>query len=158
MTVADVAASFKRAIVTAATTATTPLIPTDHTFGVFYGHPGVRDMPDDIISVGRITSAQEPENLSTNRSRWNVLTAEVVISVFRAGGRDQEQVAGDAAYAYLTAIEEYVRVTDTSLGGLVLWCFCTGHDSAGSTDPDLLGQGRTIEITATFTARARITS
>lgn len=158
MTVADAAAAYKAALVTASTTATASLVPADHSFGVFYGHPGT-DLPDDIISWGRVTSSQEPGPLSSsNRSRTNMLTADVTVSVFRAGGPEQEQVASGVAYAYLSAIEEYLRVTDTTLGGLVLWCFCTSHESDGLTDPQLLAQGRTIEITATFTAFSRIHS
>lgn len=162
-TVADVAAAFKAALVAASTTATATLgssaVAAGHTFGVFYGHPGTQQLPDDIVSWGRVTSSQEPGPISaTNRSRTNNLAADVTISVFRSGGADQEQVASEAAYAYLSAIEEYLRVTDPTLGGLVLWCFCTGHDSDGVTDPILLAQGRTIEITATFSAFSRIHS
>jgi hypothetical protein len=157
MTIADVAAQFKTAMVAAAAAATAGLADPAHQLLVCYGHPGTQ-LPDDIVSVGRVTSAQEPEALGTNRSRWNVLTAEVTVSVFRAGGPEQEQIAGDRAYQLLVAIEERLRVTDTSLGGLVLWCFCTGHESNGSTDPDLLAKGRVIDVIATFTARARITS
>lgn len=152
MTVADVAAAFKDAMVTAATTAIN-----DPAVQVCYGHPGTVGLADDIVSVGRITSAQETGPMSvTNRSRTNILTAELVFSCFRHGGPDQEKVAGDRAYALLSAVEEYVRVTDTTLGGTVMWCFCTSHDSQGSTDPALLAQGRCIEITATFTAYTRI--
>lgn len=151
MTVADAAAAFKDAMVTAATTAVN-----DPTVLVCYGHPGIQQ-PDDIVSVGRVTSTQEPGPMSnTNRSRTNTLTVDLTISIFRRGGADQEQVAGDRAYSLLSAVEEYVRVTDTTVGGTVMWCFLTSHTSDGATDPTLLTQGRCIEITATFTAYTRI--
>lgn len=152
MTVSDVAAQFKDAMVTAATTAIN-----DADVMVCYGHPGTVQ-PDDIVSFGRVTSTQSPHTMSTNRTRWNTLTIDVTISVYRTGGADQEQVAGDRAYELLNLIEEYVRVTDTTLGGLVLYCFCTSHESDGYTDPQVIAKGRLIEITATFTAESRITS
>lgn len=159
MTVSDVSAAFKAAMVTAATTAIN-----DTSVLVCYGHPGTVQ-PPDIVSVGQITAQQDMATLSNaKRTRDLVLTAEVVVSVFRAGGPEQEQVAGDRAYALLDLVEEYLRTTDTQLatsnGGtpLVWWCFCTSHDSDGSTDPEVLANGRLIEIRATFTARARITS
>lgn len=151
-TVSDVAGQFKNALVAAAVTAVD-----DDTVKVCYGHPGTKQ-PDDIMSVGRITASIDFATVGTNRTRELVLTAEVKVSVFRRGGPDQEQVAGDRAYALMNALEEYVRAVDTTLGGVVRWCFCTGHDSDGSTDPELLAQGRCIEVDGTFTARARITS
>ena len=151
MTVADAAAAFKDAMVVAATTAVN-----DSTVLVCYGHPGT-EQPDDIVSFGRVTSTQEPGPMSsTNRSRTNTLTVDLTISIYRAGGPEQEKAAGDRAYALLSAIEEYVRVTDTTVGGNVLWCFLTSHSSDGATDPALIAKGRCIEIAATFTAYTRI--
>jgi hypothetical protein len=55
-------------------------------------------------------------------------------------------------------VEQYARVTDTTIGGAVRWCFLTQHTSQGHTDPQVLEQGRVIEISATFTALARVTN
>lgn len=162
-TVSDMSAAYKRALVTAARTAIT-----DPAVLVCYGHPGT-DIPDDVLSVGRVTVEQEPGPISaTNRARDITLTAYVTASVYRGGGPEAEQAAGDRAYELVTLLEEYVRVTDTTLHaaagladgepGLVWWCFCTGHDSDGATDPALLAKGRVIEVLASFTARARITN
>lgn len=158
MTVSDVSGRVKTAMVTAARNATAGLTVPKHTFGVSYGHPG-KQLPDDVVSVTRVVTQQDPATLSANlRQRDLIITITVVVSVWRKGGADQEQVAGDRAYQLLDALEEYVRVTDTTLGGLVRWCFCIGSDSEGSTDPQLLATGRVIEITAQFFAKARITS
>lgn len=157
MTVTDAAAAFKTALVAACETACRPLADPAHQLGVYYGHPGIK-LPDDIVSVMRVTAQQEPGPIGTNRARDLTLTADVTVSIYRAGGADQEAVAAAQAYALLTAVEEHCRVTDTTLGGAVWWCFCTSHESEGATNPDLLAKGRVIEITATFTARARITS
>ena len=152
-TVSDVSRQFKDALVTAATTAID-----DTSVKVCYGQPGT-EQPDDIVSVGRVTAVIDPATLTSSlRTRELAVTAEVVVSVFRAGGQDMEKVAGDRAYQLLDMVEEYVRVTDTTLGGVVRWCFCTGHDSDGATDPQVTATGRLIEIKAEFAARARITS
>lgn len=153
-TISDMAGAFKTAMVTACRTAIT-----DTNVTVCYGHPG-QYQPDDIIAVGRITCTQVPGPISrTNRARDVTLTAEVHVSCFRGGpDPETEKLAGDRAYALLSLIEEQVRVTDTTLGGLVWWCFCTDHDSDGITDPQMLAKGRLVEILATFTAQARITN
>lgn len=153
-TVSDQAAAFKNAMVDAAVTAID-----DTDVMVCYGHPGT-NLPPDIVSFGKVTCVQTPGPMSaTRRSRDLTLTVEVTVSIYRGGPDPQtEKVCGDRAYALLTLLEEYLRVTDPTLGGLVWWCFLTEHESTGTTDPDLLTQGRLIEITATFTAQARITS
>lgn len=122
------------------------------------GHPGV-NMPDDVMSWGRIYTTQDFGPMSsTNRARDVTYNFELTASVFRGGGPDVEAIAEARAHTLISAVEEYVRVTDTTLAGLVWWCFCTSLDSSGSTDPQTIAKGRTIEVLATFTARARITN
>lgn len=132
----------------AATPATTEVV-------VTYGAPPNLD-PDDIVSFLGVTSEQSIATMGT-RSRDEDLTIEVAISCFRGGGAEMEQVCGARAYELLRMIEFQVRKTDTSVGGTVLWCFLVGHESSGQTDPQLIQEGRVIEITARFSARARIT-
>lgn len=124
---------------------------------VCFGQPGTFD-PDDIVSVGRVSEQQTEATISTNRTRNETIQLEVQISCYRGGGPEMERVCSDRAYELLRMIETQVRVTDTTVGGSVWWCFLASHDSAGATDPALLGQGRTIDITAIFEARARITT
>lgn len=124
---------------------------------VAFGQPGTFD-PDDIVSIARVSEQQTEATISTNRTRNETITLEVLISCYRGGGPEMEQVASDRAYQLLRMIETQVRVTDTTVGGTCWWCFLQSHESAGATDPALIDQGRTIEITAMFEARARITS
>ena len=125
---------------------------------VSYGMPGTY-LPNDMISFHGVQSNLVPgPNGYGTRARDETLSLEIVISVVRPGGPDQEIVAAQRAYALLRALDTYARVTDTTIGGSVLWCFCVQHQSNGFTDPQLLEQGRVIEITARFDAKARITS
>jgi len=150
VTSSSAAATFKAALVTAIKTLVEPEVL------VTYGHPGI-ELADDMIGVTRVAVKQDFATLGTNRTREETLTADVVISCYRGGGPEMEQVVGDRVYDLLGRIEFYVRRTDTTLGGVVRQCFLTSHESEGSTDPDLLAEGRVIECTATFTAQARIT-
>lgn len=153
MTVSDISGAFRAAFLAAATTAVN-----DVTVLVCLGHPGTQ-LPNDIVSVGDLTVEQDFATISTNRTREMVLTQDVIISVFRPGGADQEAVVSARGFDLLNRIEEQFRVTDTTLGGLVRWCFCTGHGPSGGSDDDaVLAKGRVIGIPARFTARARITS
>jgi hypothetical protein len=125
---------------------------------VCWGHPGVQ-LPNDVFSWGRVAEVEEPGPISSSRRARDVtFQVYATISVYRPGGPDQEQVAEQRCYDLADAMSEYVRVTDTTLGGLVYWCFRTNYDSEGSTDATLLAKGRCIEATVEFTARARITS
>lgn len=125
---------------------------------VTFGHPGA-SMGNwrDLVSFADVVSEQMPGPMGTNRSRNETLRQTVWVSVFRPGEADQERVASDRAYELLGLLERYVRVTDTTLGGVALWCFLTSHTSTGQTDPAELASGRLIEIEAVFTAQVRIT-
>lgn len=124
---------------------------------VSFGHPG-QSQADDIVAFMGCVSEQEPATYGTRRQREETLVLDVVVSVYRGGGTEAETVASDRAYELLGALEQYVRVTDTELGGAVRHCFMVGHSSSGSTDPDVLASGRLIEINAQFAAKARISS
>lgn len=126
---------------------------------VSFGHPGMEEQNwDDLVGFADLEVAQDVATMGTNRSREETLRLTVWISVHRDGeGPTLEQVTSDRAYALLGVLEHHVRQTDTTLGGAVRECFLTAHTSTGQTDPDLLTAGRTIEIEATFTARARVT-
>lgn len=122
---------------------------------VSFGAPASLE-PEDVIGIMAISSEQNVATLG-NRSREEMLTLEVLVSCFRGGGGDMEQIASDRAYLLLGMIEQYARLTDTTFGGTVRQCFLTGHESLGHTLPEFLERGRVIEITARFQAFARIT-
>lgn len=123
---------------------------------VCFGLPGTF-APDDLISFERVSERQDTATLGTNRSREEIITLDVIISCFRGGGPEMEQVASARGYQLLRMIERYARMTDTTIGGTVRQCFLAQHESDGATLPELIDKGRTIDITATFEARARIT-
>lgn len=149
---ASAAPAFKDAFVDVATT-----LWSGTGIQVSFGHPG-QSQADDIVAFGALTSDQEFATYGSNRGREETLLLDVVVSCYRAGGPTQEKVASDRAYELLGVLEQYVRVTDTTLGGVVRHCFLLGHNSEGSTDPEILSAGRLIEITAQFVAKARVTS
>lgn len=124
---------------------------------VSYGHPGT-ERPDDIIMFTRVGVGQEPATFSaTNRSREETIDLDVLISVARGGGPEVEEVCGARATELLSALEYYVRITDTTLGGVVRHCFLAQYETDGWTVENQQFQGRNISIEATFQAVARIT-
>lgn len=126
---------------------------------VLFGSPSQESLAwDNIVAVLGVGSDQTPATVSSNRTREETLTLQVRIDVQRPGEADQEQAASDAAYAYLEQIEQYVRVTDTTLGGVVRDCFLTAHQSEGASEIAQILTARNIVIDATFTAHVRITS
>ncbi len=153
---ATIAATFKNNLYTA-TVALMAADPTTQDVMVTFGHPGTFE-PLDLISFTKVTETQNPATISTNRTRNEVITQEVMISCMRPGGQEMEQICSDRAYTLLRMIEQQVRVTDTTVGGTVWWCFLASHSSNGETDITFLEQGRLIEITAVFEAHARITT
>lgn len=122
---------------------------------VAFGHPGM-NMQDDLVVFGAMTSEQNPATMG-QRSREEILTIEVVVSVFRGGGPEMEKVTSDRAYALLAQLENHARVTDTTIGGSVRHCFLSSYTSTGVTDPNVLSAGRETDITAQFVAAVRIT-
>lgn len=122
---------------------------------VAFGHPGMT-MADDLVVFGAVTSEQNPATMG-QRSREEILTLEVVVSVYRGGGPEMEKVTSDRAYELLAQLETYARVTDTTITGSVRHCFLASYSSTGVTDPNVLAAGRETDITAQFVAAVRIT-
>jgi hypothetical protein len=145
---------FKAALFNVASTLWAGETPTAY---VTYGMPAF-DVYSDVASFGVTTSESQPATLGPRRQREETLTQEVILYCFRAGGQEQELIAMTRAYAMFAELEEYVRVTDTTLGGVVRECFLTAHGSDAATDQDVLSTGRMHVLTATFTAHNRITS
>lgn len=124
---------------------------------VSFGKPGTFEALD-LVVFDRVAETQHPAAVSTNRSRDEEIVLTVHISVARPGGNDMEQVCSQRAYALLRMLETYCRVTDTTMGGLVRWCFLDNHESSGESDDYVLEKARVIYITAHFKALARITT
>ena len=123
----------------------------------------VRGLPafanaDDVVAVGAVTANQEAVTFGTQRSREESLTCQVDFYSFRGGGAAMEEVVEARAYEMLDELAQYVRVTDTTLGGVVRQCFLTDIAADAATDPDVLAKGRMHVITATLSAEARVRS
>jgi len=151
MSTTSVAAAFKDAFYTWAVTNWS-----GSDVQVCFGIPGPKQA-DDIVAFQDVTFEQDPATYGTQRSREEVLTLKVTASVWRAGESAQEKVASDRAVALIAALEQYARVTDTTIGGTVRECFLTNGEISG-TPPELVAGGRLVEAQATFTAHARIRS
>lgn len=121
----------------------------------FFGRPV--QFPPDIVAFGAVRSTQEHATMGTNRSREEQLELDITISVQR-GGRDDDQYVSDRAYEILGILEEYARVTDTTIGDTVIECALVRHTSEGATTPEVRKHGPCVDINATFAARARVRS
>jgi len=128
----------------------------DANVGVYLGHPGMVDPDQDMVLFLDVHATQDPATLA-NRSRDETVELDVMFSSFIAG-QDDDSAATARVYALVGQLEQYCRVTDPTLGGAVLWCFLTEHQSKGATAPESLPGGRLIYVLARFTARARISN
>lgn len=119
----------------------------------------VFDTHSDCVVIGPVSSTSEVAAMGPTRPRQETLTCEVTVYSFRAGGNAQESVVEARAYELLGLLENYVRVTGTTLGVAGLqWCFLTDHRGDAATDKAVLAKGRMHVVVGTFTAAARITS
>ncbi len=140
------APTFKAALVTALAA-----LPSLSGVLVTYGAPG-RYQPDDIVAVMDIESDSEAATISPNRAREETLSLTVVASCYR-GGEDTQQVCTERAYVLIDIVEAYLRTTDPTVGGTVRGLL---GPVSYSLEESLSEQGRTSEVTATFTVYARI--
>lgn len=125
---------------------------------VSYGNPGTRYASDWVV-LGEVTSGQVPATLSSsNRHRRETLTVDVMFSSYRAGEADDDRIPHERVYEMQGLVENYVRTTDTTVGGTVMWCFMTSHRSDGATPDEVLAAGRVIQSLATFTAVADVSN
>jgi hypothetical protein len=125
---------------------------------VSYGNPGTR-YSNDWVVLGEVTSEQVPASQSSSlRHRRETLTLDVMFASYKAGELDDDRLPTQRVYELMGMVENYVRTTDTYVGGTVLWCFMTSHRSDGATPDEDLANGRVIQSVATFTAVADVTN
>lgn len=156
-----VAFAFKKAFYDAVVALMPTAFPTEFV-DVSFG-PAFPYQPDNLVEFLGVRSSQEPVTLSaSNRAREETLELDVQVSVFQGGAEVAEIEVARRGYAYLGAIENYVRTTNTQLAVdgsyTVRECFLTSHQSAGATPDDGLADGRLVIIQATFTAHVRISN
>lgn len=115
------------------------------------------NVPDEYLLVLGTESDQEPATLSTNRSREETVRLETQWFVTRWGEIDAAREAEDYLYARLGELERYVRMTDTTLGGVVRHCFLVAHVTDTRSFQGAQGHGHLASAMATFEAKIRIT-
>lgn len=124
---------------------------------VSWGHPG-KTHPRRMVMLMDLASAQDMATLGTNRSRNETLTLRILFVVVLNGSGWQAQRDADlAAMAMLGQLEQFCRVTDTTVGGTVRECFLTSYDLAGFTPAEEVSAGWRSYLEAVFTAQARVT-
>lgn len=119
------------------------------------GTPGTFQ-PDEIVAVTALEVQQDFATMGPNRTREETLTVTVVFSCLFGGDSTQELPSQERAFDLLGIIERDVRMTDTTLGGVVRQCMLTGVQTDGQTPEEYLQAGRGVDVTATFTARNRV--
>lgn len=145
--------TFKRAIYDAAVELWKEAEPD---FGVIWGSLGTY-VPDAYVQFLGTVVSQEPATQGTNRSREETLELETQWFVTKWGDEDASRAAEEYLYERLGELERYVRMTDTTLGGIVRDCFLTEliTDQASYTQNN--AAGRLSAAIATFTAHVRVT-
>lgn len=125
---------------------------------IVWGHPG-NVYGNRILAVMDMTTDQQPGPMGPRRNRDETLILAVVALVTVAGSDDTAQEEAETgAVGLIATLEQYVRVTDTTLGGAVSECWLTSLDVQGYTPDEQRSAGWASQVIATFTAKARITT
>ena len=124
---------------------------------VSFGLPSDKSFPDQVY-VGAMRTEQEPGPMGGRRSRNENVFVTVEFDFWRAGEAEDDKVVTDAAMDAVNRLEEYVRVTDTTLGGVCEWCFLESVESEGLTPLQVVAAGRQSVISVVFHAFVRISS
>lgn len=154
MSISTVAHQFKGAVFDAAATLWGTTFPA---MLVSYGQPSTT-VPDDVFMVLGVESELVPGAIGPQRQREETLTLETQFWIFRPGSEGAEREANDFLYARLGELEQHLRVTDTTLGGIVRDCTLVRHrsDSTEAERAALGGTGRLAVAVAEFEAHVRI--
>jgi hypothetical protein len=124
---------------------------------VSFGLPSDFSSPDQVY-VGAMRTEQVNGPMGGRRARNEDIFITVEFDFMRAGEAEDDKVVTDAAMSAVRRLEEYVRVTDTTLGGVCDWCFAESIDSEGVTPLQVVAAGRQSVISVVFHAFVRITS
>lgn len=124
---------------------------------VSFGMPSNMGHSDQVF-IGAFRSEQENGPMGGRRARNEDVFVTVEFDFWRDGEANDDQVVTDAAMEAVQRLEEYVRVTDTTLGGVCEWCFLESLDSEGITPLQVVAAGRQSSISVVFHAFVRISS
>lgn len=129
----------------------------DISFGIRW--PPVAHEAVAVTAVEWATIQSEEQSQTPRRTRYDDVSVTVNLFAERPGADQAKEIeASDRAFELLHLISEHLREgTNTTLGGVAMWCFQTTARSEGATDEDDQGEGwHVIEIAATFVARVLI--
>lgn len=111
----------------------------------------------DWVFATETDSDIDPATIGPRRTLDEKITLTLSIGSWRPGDdQEAEDLAFNRAFYLLGKIQQYVRKSDITLGGTVLWCVAGSSTSAGATTDVDSGVGRLTEIAATFVCQHRI--
>lgn len=114
---------------------------------------------NDWVAFTDTESDIDTVDISPRRTLQERITLRVNVGVFRAGHTEAVEIAvAERAWDLLARIQDHVRTTDITLGGVVMWCLPGSSQSAGATDVKDATRGRYLEIAADFVCEHRITT
>lgn len=116
------------------------------------------NIPDEYVLFLGTDSDQIPATLGTNRSREETLHVELQFFVTRWGEVNAAREADDYLYARIGELERHVRMTDTTLGGVVRHCFLASHNTDARSFMKNNLAGHLAAALVRFEAKARITA
>lgn len=126
---------------------------------VSYGPPGTHQPPDIVAVMGQRQSlAVGP--MSPQRRQDETVETDVVVSCFRSGGPEAQQVATEAAYALGSLILDHFKsAPNETLGGACREARVTAGELVESVAAPMSGAGvagRTADLTLTVVTVTRI--
>jgi hypothetical protein len=126
---------------------------------VSYGPPGI-NQPDVIIGVGNAEVQIERPVAATSRPREEIVTLNVVFSVFQAGDETVQQAVTELAFSLLGTFADYFKTKpNETLGGTCREAWVSSYDleETVATDPKAGNvTGRVAEVIAVLTVKTRI--
>jgi hypothetical protein len=126
---------------------------------VTYGPAGTY-LADDTIELLAIRSSEDVATMSNLRRREEALELDGLITVYRGGGTEVQQLVTERAYDLLETLADYLQdsgvtaSTQITLGNVVREARVIGHEMT-EADEDI-DEGRTTSISFTVLAKTRV--
>lgn len=126
---------------------------------VTYGPAGTY-LADDTVELLAVRAAEDVSTMSNLRRREETLELDGLITVYRGGGTEVQQLATERAYDLLEAIADYLQdsgvdaSTQITLGGVVREARVISHEMTEADEG--IDEGRTTSISFTIQAKARV--
>ena len=122
---------------------------------VTYGVPGPFE-GDDLVSVGAARVQCDDPVMSSARRVEETVELSILLSSWRAGGPQAQQLATEAAYAMLSTLRDHFRTApNETIGGTCRTARVTSHELWEDDDPEAIANGRLSQIEVVLTISAR---